>query len=545
MESPRPRLAYYPLPFAILAAWIGYIIFMVVQLEKAVAASKHTWDDPWHEFTNSQQEMLTLLLTVFAQAHTPITTMVLARLAVGALSLDGESSFAESFWSKLTLTPIATAPKTWLEVFFLADGDWQGPLGIARALWISHRRKTRLSSTFALFGVTILLSLPQPLLISRAYPYQVVTSGTSIINETAGGFILDDYLATGLTAWRVATTGDAYEGFAGAFYQGNESSLTYGDDVVFSTIALQSPALQQPALWLSGSCTHLKNTLDLPTSGVTPYFGIWCSTYGLRTSSAEQFAFEEGPLSFAMHWCSNVNSSWNPSRSGVSTTSVIAWLNATGPSRQAVSHLNRTGSLGAHRTHVEGFFNCTYSVASGSATLFHSRQDPTYSDFETYSGHGPEISPAGRMLGNHLGTIWAPVYAVYAALAQIDTSDHLTIPRLFFASYGRNFTDITQYYLSADVDDMAFILDGGVSTMHAALATLGMPLISEGYNSSSSPVRQRNAEIFIAAVTVLGAWLVSLVICCRRMFSRTFSGSLNSYVAARLLYGALRFAGPF
>jgi hypothetical protein len=90
MESPHTHLAYYPVPFAILVAWISYIVFMFVQLEDAVTISN------WGGFTNSRQEVLTLLLTVFAQAHTPITAMVLTRLAVGALSSDGESSSTKS-----------------------------------------------------------------------------------------------------------------------------------------------------------------------------------------------------------------------------------------------------------------------------------------------------------------------------------------------------------------------------------------------------------------------------------------------------------------
>jgi hypothetical protein len=158
----------------------------------------------------------------------------------------------------------------------------------------------------------------------------------------------------------------------------------------------------------------------------------------------------------------------------------------------------------------------------------------------TYS----EFDPHGAILANYPGTILPPVYATYAALAQNYALDPLTIPRLFFETYDSDLTPLTDYYLSrlADMESMARILTNGVRTMHAALATLGMPETSNGSISISSPTRVRKTAVFIAAVVMLLAWLISLILCCRWMFSRTFSGSLNSYVVARLLVGSLRFS---
>jgi hypothetical protein len=396
----------------------------------------------------------------------------------------------------------------------------------------------------------MLLSLPQPLLISRAYPYQVITTEVPIsYSHEIGQFTVGDYFATGLTAWRVAS-GDYYQGFKGAFYLANES--TNGDaplNEVFSTVPAQFPAVSEPALWLDGSCVHLNNTPNLPSSGASPDFDIWCSAHGLHTSSAEQLVFAKDPLNFAMHWCSNVNlSSWDPSRSEATSASVVAWLNATGPSEMAIEYLDNRGSLGASRTHVEGLVNCTYSVMTGSATLSRSNSadmssaypiTSTYSDFEASRSSG--------MLANYPGTISPPVYATYAVLAQNYALDPLTIPRLFFEAYelyDSNFTPLTYYYLSrsADMGSMAGILTNGVRTMHAALATLGMPETSNGSTPRSSPTRVRKTAVLIAAVVMLLAWLISLILCCRWMFSRTFSGSLNSYVVARLLVGSLRFS---
>jgi hypothetical protein len=86
MDNPHTRQAYYPLPFAILIIWVIYIILMLVCLEQAVRTS------PLLGLTTSQEDLLAFLLTIFAQAHTPITTMFLTRLAVGALLSAGEIS---------------------------------------------------------------------------------------------------------------------------------------------------------------------------------------------------------------------------------------------------------------------------------------------------------------------------------------------------------------------------------------------------------------------------------------------------------------------
>jgi hypothetical protein len=504
-----------PLPVAIILIWIGYIVVVIVQLEKAVAAShSYKYEQVIQPFTNSQQEVLTVLLTVFAQAHTPITAMILARLAVSALSSACEYSFTTPCPSVLNLTFTATAPKTWLELFFLAEGDWKSPLGIARALWTSYRRKTPMSSTFALLGATILLSIPLPLLLSRAYPYKVEVEVASYIWNNIQ-FDVNDQLAVGLTAWRITNFGDPSNFLPGAFYVSDTGSIE-GSPVVFST---ETPQLAGPrsVVWLNGSCSVMQNdsTPDLPSSGITPDFDTWCTAHALNGSSVEQAVYEEGPVSFAMHWCSDFNqSSWDPSPNHFpSTTSVVAWL-----------ELNATGS----HAHTEGFINCTHSFDTGSATLISSDPfsildrnvsgfyyDGTFSDF--MADHTPITVDRNRF--------WPPVYAAFASLAQDHASDNLTITRLFPME-------------PPGMHDMAASLINGVFRMHAAagIAALGTPPITR-----TTPVRNRNTGFFVAAVVVLALWLLLLLICFWRLFSRAFGSSLNAYVAARLLVGTLWF----
>jgi hypothetical protein len=147
----------------------------------------------------------------------------------------------------------------------------------------------------------------------------------------------------------------------------------------------------------------------------------------------------------------------------------------------------------------------------------------------------------GRMLDDRF---WPPVYSAFASLAPGQASDHMTIPRVFFVPPMRadfsNYHNVTGYFLDnyrdGGLPTMAGKFETGVKAMHAALATLASP----GNELSYPAARERNTVFFIRALVVLVAWLALLVFCFCRMFSRTFSSSLNSYVDARLLIGKLR-----
>jgi hypothetical protein len=425
------------------------------------------------------------------------------------------------------------APNTWLEVFFLADGHWQGPVGLSHSLWTSFRRKIRLSSTFAMFSAIVLLSLAQPLLISRAYPYTVkTTNDASFLTPPTYWFDVNDHLATGLAAWRLGPNNEGRFGlFSGSFYVDNNT----GESNVF--VASQQTSGTPPALWFNGSCTAvpLSDVPDLLVSATASEFDIWCSEHGLKASGARPLAFAEGPLSFDMRWCSDLElSSWRPNgRKG--STSVVAWLNATAPSMYSFLDPNQTMHV-EHPVHVEGLINCTYQFAGGLATLCPSRPREPYDPPALFSDF--KASPASRQLFS--SRFLPPVYAAFASisLAQGQASELMTIPRLFFSPWMTgNHGNVTGYYLYRSLPGMATNLETGVRAMHATLATL----ISPNNGLLYTPVRVRNTVFFNGAVLVLAVWLALLAVCSWRMFSRTFSSSFNSYVAARLLFRELTF----
>ncbi|KAH8830604.1 hypothetical protein DL96DRAFT_1707415 [Flagelloscypha sp. PMI_526] len=184
-HAPQSKKSFQPLSAIILLIWVGYIIAMIWLLEKASSASPTSGPPSW-----SYTRLPIVLLTLFAQAHTAITSMHLARIAISSLS-----------------SP-RTAPNTWVEVFWMADRAWSGPVGIVVALKDSLFLKAKLSLTFLLFAFTCLVALATPAVLSRAFPIQNIPfiTSTSIQPKTfnaAAMQVISGYIqqGTGLGSW--------------------------------------------------------------------------------------------------------------------------------------------------------------------------------------------------------------------------------------------------------------------------------------------------------------------------------------------------------
>jgi hypothetical protein len=146
--SKGAKLAYHPSSLVILGLWVAYIICLVVDLElsvrhKEVDLSEHL---PWRRMARTSQ-----LLTVFAQGHGAVTSIHLGRLAMSSLQ-----------------DPLL-APKTWAELFWAADHNWQGPVGISHTLGGKFRLRRKISFTFLLFAATSLMAIFTPTALDRAY----------------------------------------------------------------------------------------------------------------------------------------------------------------------------------------------------------------------------------------------------------------------------------------------------------------------------------------------------------------------------------------
>jgi len=89
--------------------------------------------------------------------------MHLARLAVNTLNLP---------WS---------SPKTWMEVFWLADRRWAGPVGLGKTGWTIASRRLRVSFGFILLAALNLVAVITPVFMTRTYSVTFGDAQRSIV----------------------------------------------------------------------------------------------------------------------------------------------------------------------------------------------------------------------------------------------------------------------------------------------------------------------------------------------------------------------------
>jgi len=61
------------------------------------------------------------------------------------------------------------SPKTWMEVFWLADRRWAGPFGLGKTGWTIVSRRLRVSFGFILLACLNIVTLVTPVFMTRAY----------------------------------------------------------------------------------------------------------------------------------------------------------------------------------------------------------------------------------------------------------------------------------------------------------------------------------------------------------------------------------------
>jgi len=133
-----------------------------------------------------------ILRTAFTQAHGPITSMHLARLAVGVLEVPRMS------------------PRTWMEVFWLADRRWAGPFGLGKTGWTVISRRIRVSIGLILLATLNVVAIITPIVMTRAYPagtrsatpravFNVSTFDLTVVSTES---LASDQLEYGLAWWR-------------------------------------------------------------------------------------------------------------------------------------------------------------------------------------------------------------------------------------------------------------------------------------------------------------------------------------------------------
>ena len=236
------KLELHILSTVIIILWMFIVGGSVALLERAVSVSHQHAVVSWHLST---QGLPPLLVTLIAQVHTPITAMHLARLAVSALS-----------------TSIGR-PRTWNEVFHLADRKYAGPVGLSGVVWnMIKQRVGRISLAFCVFSLVSASTLALPVVLQRTYlikTFDIRTNEMVAFNtlSTKALAYLDAYSQIATGGGGLATGQSAVELFSRTTYlpPGTLRDNSSGD--IFFAGDVRDRDVTLPGIRLRGHCEDL------------------------------------------------------------------------------------------------------------------------------------------------------------------------------------------------------------------------------------------------------------------------------------------------
>ncbi|KAI0087414.1 hypothetical protein BDY19DRAFT_995100 [Irpex rosettiformis] len=153
------RSSYHLLNASLLVVWVALIAVEIVLMERSVSLAPMTTSLLWYY---SITGLPSVLNTAFAQGHGIITVMHLSRLFVSALDIRHGR------------------PRTWLEMFWIANQNWFGPVTMLTTGLTMLKMRVRVSGLFTLFSLISIVALVTPIALDRAYPIKTLDVPVSI-----------------------------------------------------------------------------------------------------------------------------------------------------------------------------------------------------------------------------------------------------------------------------------------------------------------------------------------------------------------------------
>ncbi|KAK1234905.1 hypothetical protein PQX77_001867 [Marasmius sp. AFHP31] len=533
LDVTAPKAKLHSLSLIVIGLWIAYISGLLYWLEHVVRHGPEQVDLAGSYFNGtpplSRVQYLTtvdlpnILLTVFTQAHVPVTGMHLARIAVSAVQH-------------------RNAPRTWRELFWLADRQWLGPIGIFRTIHESrYFRGVRVSYTFFLFAITSVVALVTPLLLSQAYRVNsVLTSGTVYLN-VFNAVSFNKLSAVDAPAQRNMGI-RSWEG-DGDFAQVIDSRIFYlprgvsrkfsppyflppgetfiAGDIVNVTVPqlrglhlkvscapIDSQGLDTPGRldtldsWATFCKSRIPNFHGLPpamrTDGAHPSFNLTSISIYLCNNGTTAFPFSEGPQS--------------------RNTGYAYYTGA----------YTRTLETGGNITqNASGLVQCNSTLTTGTVHAFGASH--------TFTNFTPKWLLDSSDVDETAEPLIDPLFATFNSLAQDGVDLGRTI--LGYGLRDSEYRGIEGHTSEADI--MLSVLQSlhdGVVIFTDVLARLSRDI--ETYNATVSiPVAlfTRDTPWAISAYALLLLWVFLVGALTAWGYRRTFSDNLDSYVAAELI----------
>lgn len=502
-EDEKEKLALYPLSLIIVGVWIVYIIATIIVLEKAAAAAPRSVHQPW-----GFSALPNLMLTLFAQAHGTITAMHLARIGVSALQ-----------------SP-RTSPRSWAELFWLADRSWQGPVGVITTGVAMRKMKVRVSNLFVMFALTCMVALVTPVILSRAYRVGVVnvrltTSITPSTISSKGLESVDAYAQIGIGSGSWATGLSVLDVYNSSTFVPPGQAQTNTSDIFFAG-DIQDAEAELPGLRLRGSCQPYINDAATSVETNTTSLSTFCANTLSSTGDIN------GNIS-VVHWGNRITYSY--------CTDVQHFVSAfdtniTESIANAYIYFDATNGT----VSTKGMVKCQSSLSLGTALL--SGSQGTFQSFQESSLYSVSKASGGEDLQDPL----AALLNFLGANATASDLQAMMATQLGYKAFNDPYDPAELDFTQPTLSDLADNIWVGVAHM-----TAGIGLLSRTSDTVySATVQQttfgriRSTKFAVGAIALLSVWLVALTYATARSYRMTFSDSLNSYVAGRLLTKEVR-----
>ncbi|KAJ7811431.1 hypothetical protein B0H14DRAFT_2378343 [Mycena olivaceomarginata] len=496
-------MGYYPASLCVLGVWILFVILLLWLLESAVKHGPQSLSQPWAYTT-----LPSLLITVFAQGHAAVTAMHLSRVSVSALH------------------SVRTSPSTWAEVFWISDRAWQGPVGIFSTFLAASRLRVRTSAHFIFCAVTCLTALVTPIVLSRAYPVRTITVDE---NTTITPFALsaakmgavDAYaeIGTGTGSWTTAlSVADTYNS---SVYLPSGTSRNAEPLDFFFAGSVEGTTTRIPGLRLSGQCAPVDTTV----TGFSDFPAYCVAQIPNGASRYSTGVVTVTPPSTNLTLIACCNATWSAVLSANTSTATnfgYIYLESNN-----ASHISTT----LPGSNVTGVIRCDTRFSTGSATL--SGANGTYSNFTEEALY--QQTQGGEPLLDPLFALFYYLGNGYTSKLLVDDSLKAAVVRAL------GYTGLTDgssaTYSQPRLAEMATGFWRGVSYNVA-----GLGLLSRSNDTSYAAVRSGQTSVYVrekrfaaGAYALLAIWLLLLLVITGRSFRRTFGGSFDSYITAKLV----------
>ncbi|KAF8237969.1 hypothetical protein L208DRAFT_1388402 [Tricholoma matsutake] len=498
VEPAGHNLSYYPLGFIIFLLWAAFTAALIVLLELSTAAAPTSVNQKWY-----YSWLPTVMLTVFAQGHVPVTAMYIARLAMSALHMP------------------KYAPASWAELFWQANRNWQGPLGVLMMIFGKIKMRAPLSSSIIIFATTCIIATITPVLLSRAYPLTTIDVAVTSMRELSVfwparmlNFELYAQLAVGGGAWATGMSVLSVYNSSVFIPAGSTRSDAKVNDIFF-TGDTQGGDATLLGVRTQGKCQPI-NSGTVDYKAFSSQMCNQLDSLTMENASSIPTTIHQWYTVGSIGWCSTrVTFGGSLMRQNESSTyaSALIWLNMTDKANP-----------------VQGVIMCNVTFSTGSAQL--DGRQRTFVKFQHVPLYDPGKAEGGEPLAHPLNV----------ALHALDQSDHYVL----FG--GAGITSMLGYNTTMDsngsvawvppsLDVAADRLWQGTVHMGSAIGLLSRQGGQAYPVTAHVPVAGRVKDNALAGVAwaLVAGWLLLLLGCTVAFFTPTFGDSLNAYVVARLL----------